>query len=483
MIFKGYLFGALYGLFCLALAALLYKLGVEKKITRKVVHILVGFEWVILNHFMSASVHFLAVCVLFTALLILTHRKNLLPMISSDGDNAPGTVYYGIAMTIMATVSLFVPDMIVPFGIGVFCTSLGDGLAGLMGQLMSGPRNAKIYGNKTIYGTLYNFIVSSIVVGCFNSLFSLGMSMWHVIAVAAFSTILELFTGRGLDNISITLGTALLSFSLINYPGAENYLAPILLTPLIIALAYKKKALTISGIVAALLIDILISLALGNGGFLLLLSFFVIGIGVDKVKKKYKKIGQSEKEPLEKRGDCRDHVQVLANGIVATICASLFAITNNRIFVIAFAASLAEALADTVASGIGVMNPKAYDVFRMKPCKPGISGGMSVLGTASSFVAACIMGNIGFCFGLIRGREVLVVSAAAFLGGVFDSFLGSLVQVKYRCVKCDELTEREVHCGEPTVHYSGLKLMSNDIVNLLGTAFSAIFAAILSFII
>ncbi|MBR4836031.1 MAG: hypothetical protein IKU99_03365, partial [Clostridia bacterium] len=127
MIFKGYLFAAFYGIFCLALAALLYKLGVEKKITRKVVHILVGFEWVILNHFMGPSVHVLVVCVLFTLLLVLTHRKNLLPMISSDGDNAPGTVYYGIAMTIMATITLFVPKMIVPFGIGVFCTSLGDG--------------------------------------------------------------------------------------------------------------------------------------------------------------------------------------------------------------------------------------------------------------------------------------------------------------------------------------------------------------------
>ena len=67
----------------------------------------------------------------------------------------------------------------------------------------------------------------------------------------------------------------------------------------------------------------------------------------------------------------------------------------------------------------------------------------------------------------------------AFLGGVFDSFLGSLVQVKYRCVVCGELIEREEHCGTPTVHHSGIKVMSNDLVNLLGTAFSAILAIIL----
>ena len=479
MIFKGYLFAALYGIFCLALAALLYKLGVEKKITRKVVHILVGFEWVILNHFMGPSVHVLVVCVLFTLLLVLTHRKNLLPMISSDGDNAPGTVYYGIAMTIMATITLFVPKMIVPFGIGVFCTSLGDGLAGLMGQLMSYPRNAKIYGNKTIYGTLYNVVVSSIVVGCFNSVFDLGMSMWFVLAVAAFSTILELFTGRGLDNISITLGTAFLSYALINYPGAENYLVPILLTPVIIAFANKKKALTVGGILAALAVDIIISITLGNSGFLLLLAFFAFGILTDKVKKKYKKTKQNKKEPTEKRGDCRDQIQVLANSLVATICAIFFGITNNRIFVITFAASLAEALADTVASGIGVLNPKAYDLFRMKPCKPGISGGMSILGTFTSLLASLLMAVFASLLGLVATNEIAIVMFCAFLGGIFDSFLGSLAQVKYTCTVCGELVEREEHCGKPTTHYSGMKMMSNDLVNLLGTAFSAILALIL----
>lgn len=478
MIFKGYLFAALYGILCLALAALLYKLGVEKKITRKVVHILVGFEWIILNHFMGPSVHFLVVCVLFTLLLALTHRKNLLPMISSDGDNSPGTVYYGVAMTIMATITLFVPSMIVPFGIGVFCTSFGDGLAGLMGQLMSGPRNAKIYGNKTIYGTLYNVVVSSIVVGCFNSIFNLGMSMWHVLAVVTFSTILELFTGRGLDNITITLGASFLSYALINYPGAENYLAPILLTPVIIVFANKKKALTVGGILAALAVDIIISIALGNGGFLLLLAFFAFGIITDKVKKKYKKSRQNKKDSVEKRGDCRDQVQVLANSLVATVCAILFGVTHNRIFVIAFAASLAEALADTVASGIGVLNPKAYDLFRMKPCKPGISGGMSVLGTLSSLIAAFLMALFAYLLRLVGSREIVLIMLCAFLGGIFDSFLGSLLQVKYKCTVCGELIEKEEHCGKPTTHHSGLKVMSNDLVNLLGTAFSAILALI-----
>lgn len=478
MIVKGYLFGALYGLCCLALAFLLYKCGVEKKITRKVVHILIGFEWMILYYHMGPTVHFLAVCILFTALLVLTHRKNLLPMISSDGDNSPGTVYYGVAMTIMAIITLFVPLMIIPFGIGVFCTSFGDGLAGLLGQYTK-RNNPKIYGNKTFFGSLYNLIVCLLVVGVFNIRFALGLSIWHILAIAFFVTEIELFCGRGLDNLAITLGASFLSYAFINFPEAGNYTVPILLTPLIVAFARKKHALTVGGILAAFAVDIFVSVSLGNAGFILLFAFFAIGVLVDKIKKRVKKSRQKENEAVEKRGDCRDQVQVLANSFVATVCAILYSVSLNPVFVIAFAASLAEALCDTVASGIGVLNHSAFDLFRMKPCRPGISGGMSLIGTFSSLLASAFMAALSVLLGLVGREEVLIILICAFLGGIFDSFLGSIVQVKYKCSVCGELTERDQHCAAPTVRHSGLPFVTNDLVNLLGTLFSAVTAAII----
>ena len=270
MVFKGYLFGVLYALLCLALAFILYKVGVAKKITRKIVHILVGFEWVILYHFLGASLHFLAVCLLFLLLLFVSHRKKLMPMISSDGDNAPGTVYYAVAMFVMAAITCVLPEMILPFGIGVFCTSFGDGLAGLVGQSISAVWNKKLYGKKTLAGAVINLISCFSVATVFNLVFDLGLLVWHSFAIAILALELELFTGRGLDNISITLGTSLLSYAFINFSSAENYIAPILLTPAIIAFAYNKRALTVGGIIAALAVDIIISIALGNFGFIIL---------------------------------------------------------------------------------------------------------------------------------------------------------------------------------------------------------------------
>lgn len=479
MILQGYLFSLLYAILCLGIGFGLYKLRVDKKITRKVVHILVGAEWLILYHFFGGGIHFLAVCLLFLALLFVAHRFKLMPMISSDGDNSPGTVYYALAMSIMALVTLFLPDMIIPFGIGVFCTSLGDGFAGLMGQIMNTPKNHKIYGKKTIYGTLFNFILCFITAGVFNRAFSLGMQVWHILAIALLATELELFTGRGLDNVTVTLGASLLSYFFVHFEGAGNYVIPILLTPAIIAFAYKKRALTVSGIIAAVVLDLAITISLGNLGFLILLIFFAGGIMVDKIKKQYKKSKQNDKTVIEKRGDCRDHVQVLANGSVAAVCSVLYLITGKEVFVIAFVASLAEALADTAASGIGILHGRAFDLFRMRLCEPGVSGGMSVLGTVSSAIAALLISAISLLFDGIGIITALLIAISAILGATFDSLLGSLVQVKYRCRKCLQIVEREEHCGQATEKHSGIRFVNNDVVNLLGTLFSAILAAII----
>ena len=479
MIFNGYFYSILYAAICLGIGFLLYKLRCSKAVTRKIVHILIGFEWVILYRCFGGGIHFLIVCLLFLILLLLSHRKKLLPMIESDGDNSPGTVYYCVAMSIMAVITLFVPDMILPFGIGVFCTSLGDGFAGLMGQLMSGPRNAKIFGKKTIYGSLFNFVICQILIGVFNATFNLGMHTGHIVVIAFFATELELFTGRGLDNITVTLGSSLLSYFIIAYSGTSHYIIPILATPAFIAFAYKKRALTAGGIITAIIVDIAISISLGNFGFCILSAFFVGGIITDKIKKSKYKRGQSVKNAQKSKPECRSSLQVLANSLVPTIAAMLYALTLNKVFVVIFVASFAEALADTAASGIGMLCGRAYDVFRLKPCTSGLSGGMSVLGTFASLVATASIAFIALLFDILTVFDLAIVIFAAFLGAIFDSMLGSLVQVKYRCIVCNSIVESKTHCDAPCVHKSGIAYVDNNVVNFLSTIFSALSSALI----
>lgn len=478
MIVKGYIFSILYVLICVAGALLLHKIGVPKKYTRKFVHIFVGFEWVILNHFFGPSIHFTIVCILFTILLAADYKMKLVPAMSSDGDNAPGTVYYAVAMTVLSIVSLFEPRIMLPFGIAVFCTSFGDGLAGVLGQAVK-KHNPKVYGSKSIVGTLTNFFVCFFVPFAFGYFYDYPIELWHCLIIAIFAAEIELFVSKGLDNIVITLSVALLAFSLVFYPVINSGLLAVMLTPVIIALAYSKKALTLGGIVLAVIMDIIITVSLGNFGFCVLITFFAGSVIVDKIKKHGKKTKQKETEPIEKRGDCRDVVQVFANGGVAMIAAIAYLISGEMIFVFAFCASLAEAFADTAASGLGFFAKRTYDVFRLKKCEGGLSGGMSLLGTFSSLVASAVISLVVLLFGVVDAAGFAIIFISGFLGSVFDSMLGSLLQVKYRCAVCKSIVEREVHCGAKTEKYRGLSFISNDTVNFFSTFFAAAMAVVI----
>ena len=472
MIVKGYLFSILYGLACLVLGLLAYKLGAPKKYSRKIVHILVGFEWVILYHYFGAgSAHFLAVCLAFTALLAISYRKDLLPMISSEGANAPGTVYYGVAMSVMAVICLFLPEMTVHFGIGVFCTSLGDGVAGIVGQAVR-RHNPKIYGEKSLFGTLAGLAACVGVLFTFRAVFELPLTWWHCLLVAVFACELELFMGSGLDNLTVTLGSAVLAFSFCYTPRIEGYILPIILTPLMIAAVYKKKALSLGGILGAVFLDICVSLVFGNFGFTLLVVFLVGGVLADRVRSHIKG-KRSEKH------ECRDVFQVFSNGFAAMVCAALYLNFENRIFLMAFIATLAEALADTAASGIGAAAKRVYDVFRFRKCENGLSGGMSLIGTAAAAAAAHIATLVALAFGEINYTEALLITAIAFAGCIFDSFLGSLVQAKYKCEVCNKTVEVPTHCGADTQRISGFGIITNNAVNFFSTVFTAVLAAAL----
>ena len=484
MIIKGYLFSILYAGLCVLMAAFAGKLGMPKKYTRKLVHILVGFEWVILSYYMKDNlVHFFAVCLICLALLFVDYKCKLVAAMSSEGDNAPGTVYYAVAMSIMAAIMLFLPDMLLPFGVGVFCTSFGDGLAAVVGQAVK-RHNPRIWGGKTLFGTLTSLFVCVAVPLAFSAIYDeMALSVWHCVLIGIFAFEIELFVGRGLDNIAITLGASFLTYAMMYHPIILDYILPIMLTPLIIAFAYGKRALTVGGIVAALALDLAVSVSLRNFGFAVLITFFVGSVMVDKVKKHYKKVKNKSEIDREKRGDCRDVVQVLANGLVSGVAAILFFVTDNRLFLIAFVGALAEAFADSAASGVGFFSRRVYDPFRFERCENGISGGMSILGTSASLVAAFTVSSVALAFGEISPIEMLIVAAAAFLGAVFDSFLGSLFQVKYKCRVCQQIVEKTEHCGETTEKYRGFVPVSNDVVNLISTVFAAALAAVLSAVV
>ena len=474
MIATGYLLSFGYGVLCLLAAFLLSCLGVKKAITRKLVHIFIGFEWVILYLFHGATYHFLIVCLAFLALLIVAYKKKLLQMISSDGDNAPGTVYYAVSMSLMALASLIDQRFILPFGLAVFVTSFGDGFAGLLGGLVK-KHNPKIYKQKTLVGALANFVLSTATAIVFMLAFrGMGLTPTHCLVIGALSVGIELISAFGLDNITLPLSVGIFTyFSTTFYAETAKYFLPIALTPLIISFVIERKNLTRGGTIAAIFLDIAVSVSLGNLGFLLLLTFLVLGILTDKLKRK-------NTECKEEKSSHRDASQVLANGLVPIVCAALYFALGNRAFLLAFVAALAEALGDTAASSLGSYSRITYDIFRLKKCEQGISGGVSLIGTLAAILFSAIIPLIAYAFSLISPTETVTATAIAMIGVFFDSLLGSILQAKFRCSVCGALTEKREHCGTPTELVSGIRFIRNDTVNAISTLFTATVVIIFS---
>lgn len=469
----GYVFSLGYGALCLLFAYLLSLRGVDKKITRKLVHIFIGFEWIILYHFHGTSYHFLVVCLAFLILLAVAHKKKMLRMISSDGDNALGTVYYAVSMSLMAFMSMLDPRFILPFGVAVFATSLGDGFAGLLGQLAS-KHNPKVYRNKTLVGTVANFALSTLSAFSFSWIYpNLGLSPLFCVSIGLVATGVELVCGLGLDNILLPLSVSAVTYFCTACDSAASYLLPIVLTPYVIAFVLQHRALTASGVLAAIVLDLAVSIALGNLGFLLLLVFLSLGILTDKIKK-------SPASYEEEKGARRDASQVLANGLVPILSAVLYFAFDERAFLLGFVASLAEALGDTAASSIGSYSKHTFDIFKFRKCEKGMSGGVSLVGTCAAVFFSAIIPLVSFAFDLISLRELFATTAIAILGVFFDSLLGSLLQAKYRCTVCMRLTEKREHCGMPARLASGLAFIRNDTVNAISTLFAATFAIVFS---
>ena len=61
--------------------------------------------------------------------------------------------------------------------------------------------------------------------------------------------------------------------------------------------------------------------------------------------------------------------------------------------------------------------------------------------------------------------------------------LGATAQVKYKCIECGIITEKETHCCKKTVYHAGIPKVDNDAVNIIAnSASSVVTIAIISII-
>ncbi len=235
------------------------------------------------------------------------------------------------------------------------------------------------------------------------------------------------------------------------------------LATLVAAAAWRAKALTSAGAVAACVVGAIIFARGGWAGAGALLVFFGTSTGLSRWRRRAKESLGYEK------GGRRDAGQVLANGGVAAACLLLPlvvpALAPHRAFGLMLGA-LAAANADTWATEIGsALGAPTLDLRTGRAAAPGTSGAISLPGTLAALAGAALLG----CFaGSLLGWGI--VTAAGLAGALADSLLGATAQAQWRDpARPGRWTEQNP--GEPPVR--GWIWVGNDAVNLACTGLGA----------
>ncbi len=242
-------------------------------------------------------------------------------------------------------------------------------------------------------------------------------------------------------------------------------------------LAYLKRSLTWDGFLAATLLGTTIYTFGGMTIWGSLIAFFISSSLLTKIHEK--------KEKEYSQG--RNYIQVLSNGLVATVFSVVYFFLQHEILMLAAVVSIASSNSDTWASEIGALSKgKTMNIINFKSVPKGVSGAISGLGTLSSFLGALFIAVIFIgIYALSKTITIpnmieyaFIITLCGFLGSLIDSLLGASLQAQFKGIKSGKITEKSWLPNEKVVLSSGLIYITNDAVNFISSLAASLFTLI-----
>ena len=192
-----------------------------KEASRKFIHIMLGNWWIIAMYFFTNIWFAIFVPATFVVINYLSYKKDIIKVMERDEQDGLGTVYYAIALLVLAIISFgifknpalgLVPTLVMAYG---------DGLAAVIGKKIKSKKYKLGETKKSFAGSLTMFIISTLLIGAYIA-YNLGPTFWlgsHwpvVACLAGFAiTALEAISGKGWDNITVPVGTLALLILLV----------------------------------------------------------------------------------------------------------------------------------------------------------------------------------------------------------------------------------------------------------------------------
>jgi uncharacterized protein (TIGR00297 family) len=169
--------------------------------------------------------------------------------------------------------------------------------------------------------------------------------------------------------------------------------------------------------------------------------------------------------------------QVLSNGWSGVVLYMLYGLTDQLHWQVLAWCSFAISICDTISSEVGTaIGGKTYNILNFRAMQSGLSGGISLAGTAAGFMAVLIL---AICMHFILPVTVLQLSwviATGMIGMLVDSIMGSKWQALWK--QGDQWSEISgVQTGSLLV--KGLSWLDNHWVNFLSNGVTMIISYLL----
>lgn len=192
----GYLSAALYAAVSFIIAVIIFKVSKDNEYSRKTIHILCGFGWVILKIFFERTIHPLLISFGLLVIIVVFHYKKVRLIEREEQDM--GTVIYGSSVVGMALLSYIFPAFFDSFGIGFIGMAVGDGMAAVAGKIFH--KSPVIYRNKTIAGTVSCILFSFVAFWSLSMVFDFPLNLLQIAILSFIAGVTELFGGKA-DNV------------------------------------------------------------------------------------------------------------------------------------------------------------------------------------------------------------------------------------------------------------------------------------------
>ena len=330
--------------------------------------------------------------------------------------------------------------------------ALSDASAGLVGRTWGAPKLNFLSESKSYQGAFAFFATASIVMAV--RFPDLHLGWWLLLSLIP--TLTELFSWRGSDNFFLPIFTVGWIQLVLQSPYLGSWIGVLVGGVIVILLAWfvrSRNWLDQTGSLAALWIAAILWMSGGWKALSAPVFLLVVGSVTGKL---IRPNHASEKRTAQ---------QVFSNGLIGVVLYMLYGMTGQFHWLLLAWSSFAVSVCDTISSEVGVaVGGRTYNAVTLRRMPPGLSGGISLAGTAGGLAALLLL---VFFLGIIlpvSPIQLLWVLSTGLLGMLVDSILGSKWQALWR--QGDALSE--VSSSSPQeVLVKGLPWLDNHWVNFL----------------